>query len=170
MVLTNGKYFQAEAVILSQTLPRFYCLSSKPLREGRHTLWHYFTQCCLKKSSLVSGFYFPLGASLSCFFMHAALPSVYDTGKVWWPLFPLLPSCPCSPTQSDSQAGARIHPQALQQALEKVSNSSLSITARLSWAILSCPCSPWLHASSALRLIAQTSPGWHHAPTLLLYH
>lgn len=58
MVLRNGKYFQAEIVLLLQTLSRFYCLSSKPLREGRNTLWHYFNQCCLKRKSLVSDFIF----------------------------------------------------------------------------------------------------------------
>uniref|UniRef100_A0A8B9EFZ0 Uncharacterized protein n=1 Tax=Anser cygnoides TaxID=8845 RepID=A0A8B9EFZ0_ANSCY len=35
------------------------------------------------KSYLVSRIYFPSDAIMSCFFMHAALPSVCDAGKVW---------------------------------------------------------------------------------------
>jgi len=50
-------------------------------------------------------------------------------------LFPLLPSCPCTLAQPERQARVRIHPQAVEQALEKASNSSLSITARLYWAL-----------------------------------
>lgn len=162
VVLTNGKYFQAEVEILLQNLPIFYCSNSKSLREARRVLWHSFAQCCLEKKSLVSGFYFPVGGSLLRLFMHATPGSVYDTGKVWWPLFPSLPSCSCSPAQPDSQAEARIHPQASGQGVQQQ-------LAHRSKAILSCPCPPGLHPSSALGLIAQTSPGWHQSPALPLH-
>lgn len=77
-----------------------------------------------------------------CYFMHAALPSVCDTEKVWlllwshisaicFPFFP--PALALHPTLA-ARLGGQIHPMVLEQAVGKtelkVSNSILPTTAQ----------------------------------------
>lgn len=102
MVLTNGKYFQAEIVILSQTLSRFYSLSRS--REERHKLWHYFNQCCLKKRSLVSDFtslWVQICHTFPCMLHHLQFMTLGKSGGQW-SLFLLLPYYSCSPDHPSS--------------------------------------------------------------------
>lgn len=142
MVLRNGKYFQAEIVLLLQTLSRFYCLSSKPLREGRNTLWHYFNQCCLKRRSLVSDFIFlwvQICHAFPCMPHHLQFMTLGRSGGQW-SLLLLLPYYSCSPDHPSSQLGTgsiprhwckpwRRHPTAVcasQQGCPKLSLPSLT--------------------------------------------
>lgn len=153
MVLRNGKYFQAEIVLLLQTLSRFYCLSSKPLREGRNTLWHYFNQCCLKRRSLVSDFIFlwvQICHAFPCMPHHLQFMTLGRSGGQW-SLLLLLPYYSCSPDHPSSQLGMG------------------SIPRHWCKPVLNSPCPLWLHTSSALELGAQTSPGWHRPPTSTLH-